>query len=217
VVKVDYPVDLRLVAECVDATLEDLEELNPSLLRRTTPKDQAFELHLPQGSLEKYMASIEAIPRDKRVSWRYYKVQPGDTLAAIARKYHATERSIAEANGLQDSTVARDARLVIPVSTVGLDKVHYSRYASHYKVHTGDTVLTVAEDYGVPPESLRRWNHLKGNDLRRGRLLVIYKPLGPGDADKAPVRHSRKRSPATAAKKKAVTAGRKESLNARTP
>src|SRR5215471_12648900 len=39
VVKVDYPVDLRLVAECVDATLEELVDLNPSLLRRTTPKD----------------------------------------------------------------------------------------------------------------------------------------------------------------------------------
>jgi len=68
VVKVNYPVDLRLVAECVDATLEEMVDLNPSLLRRTTPKDQSFELHLPEGSLEKYMASIEAIPRDKRVA-----------------------------------------------------------------------------------------------------------------------------------------------------
>jgi membrane-bound lytic murein transglycosylase D len=217
VLKVDYPVDLRLVAECVDATLEELVELNPSLLRRTTPKDQAFELHLPENSLEKYRAAIEAIPRDKRVAWRYYKVQPGDTLAAIARKYHATERSIAQANGLQDSTVALDARLVIPVNAAGSDKVHYSRYATRYKVHTGDTVLTVAEDFGVPPESVRRWNHLKGNDLRRGRLLVVYKPLGPGEADKAPLRHGKKRPSATAAKKKAVTAGRKESLSARTP
>src|SRR5215469_4132615 len=137
VVKVDYPVDLRLVAECVDATLEELVDLNPSLLRRTTPKDQSFELHLPEGSLEKYMAAIEAIPRDKRVAWRYHKVQPGDTLAGIARKYHATERSIAQANDLKDSTVATDARLVIPVSAAESDKIHYSRYASRYKVHTG--------------------------------------------------------------------------------
>ena len=217
VVKVDYPVDLRLVAECVDATLEDLQDLNPSLLRRTTPKDQAFELHLPQGSLEKYMAAIESIPRDKRVAWRYYKVQPGDTLAAIARKYHATERSIAQANGLQDSTVALDARLVIPVNVAESEKIHFSRYASHYKVHTGDTVLTVAEDFGVPPESLRRWNRLKGNDLRRGRLLVIYKPLGPGEADKAPARGHRKKPALAAAKKKPVAAARKESVTARTP
>ena len=37
-VKIDYPIDLRLAAECVDATAEDLLDLNPSLLRMTTPK-----------------------------------------------------------------------------------------------------------------------------------------------------------------------------------
>ena len=36
---IDYPVDLRLVAECVDTSVETLAELNPSLLRLTTPKD----------------------------------------------------------------------------------------------------------------------------------------------------------------------------------
>ena len=215
VVKVDYPVDLRLVAECVDATLEDLEDLNPSLLRRTTPKDQSFDLHLPEGTADKYQTAIAAIPRDKRVAWRYYHVQAGDTLAGIARKYHASERSIAQANGLQDNTVSMDARLVIPVSAAESDKIRYSRYASHYKVHTGDTVLTVAEDFGVPPESLRRWNKLKGNDLRRGRLLVVYKPLGPGEVDKAPVRHRKKKPAVSAAAKKAEAASPKESLNAR--
>jgi membrane-bound lytic murein transglycosylase D len=40
--KIDYPVDLRLVAECVDAPASTLQELNPSLLRLTTPKDREF-------------------------------------------------------------------------------------------------------------------------------------------------------------------------------
>ena len=35
-----YPVDLRLVAECVDTSVDYLQELNPSLLRMTTPKDE---------------------------------------------------------------------------------------------------------------------------------------------------------------------------------
>src|ERR1700690_784531 len=37
-IKIGYPIDLRLVAECVDASAADLQELNPSLLRLTTPK-----------------------------------------------------------------------------------------------------------------------------------------------------------------------------------
>src|SRR5512141_1432668 len=54
VVKVDYPVDLRLVAECVDSSLDTIQELNPSLLRMTTPKDGNFELRLPAGSRDKF-------------------------------------------------------------------------------------------------------------------------------------------------------------------
>jgi len=208
VLRVDYPVDLRLVAECIDVPVEDLVDLNPSLLRRTTPKDQAFELHLPLGSKEKYQAAIAAIPRDQRVSWRYYKVEQGDTLAGIAKKYHTTVRAISQANGIPETELTADSRLVIPVSLAASDAAHirYSKYPSRYRVHGGDTVLTVAEDFGVPPERLRRWNRLKGNELRKGRLLTVYKPLAPGEPDKAPVRKRSKKTAHAPAKSKPSTA-----------
>jgi membrane-bound lytic murein transglycosylase D len=203
---VNYPVDLRLVAECVDVPVEQLIDLNPSLLRRTTPKDQSFDLHLPEGTKAKYQAAITTIPVEKRVAWRYYKVQQGDTLAAIARKYRTTERAISQANDLQGADLLKEAKLVIPVNGSGdTGKIVYSRYASHYKTHTGDTVLTVSEDYGVQPDRLRRWNGLKGNELRHGRVLIIYKPLGPGEQDKAPAR-SHKKGTKVAAKPKSNTA-----------
>ena len=61
-VTISYPVDLRLVAECVDTSVDYLQELNPSLLRMTTPKDESFVLNLPAGSLDKYEAAIAVIP-----------------------------------------------------------------------------------------------------------------------------------------------------------
>src|SRR5277367_3281831 len=45
-VKIDYSVDLRLVAQCIDVSPATLQDLNPSLLRLATPKDQTFELRL---------------------------------------------------------------------------------------------------------------------------------------------------------------------------
>jgi len=218
VVKVNYPVDLRLVAECVDVPIEQMVDLNPSLLRRTTPKDQPFDLRLPFGSKDKYEAAITTIPVEKRVTWRYYKVQPGDTLAGVARKYRTTERAIAQANNLQPGPLASEAKLVIPVSGAGANgKIVYSRYASHYKTHTGDTVLTVAEDFGVPPDRLRRWNRLKGNDLRHGRVLIVYKPLAPGEADKAPARRHKKTAHARTKPKSSTAAAAKQKteLNAK--
>jgi membrane-bound lytic murein transglycosylase D len=222
VVRVDYPVDLRLVAECVDAPVEDLVDLNPSLLRRTTPKDQEFDLHLPAGSKDRYLTAVAAIPREQRVSWRYYKVQPGDTLAGIAKKYRTTVRAIAQANSVPETELMADTRLVIPVSLAASDAAHirYSRYPSRYRVHTGDTVLTVAEDFGVLPERLRRWNKLKGNELRRGRLLTVYKPLAPGEPDKAPPHKRTKKTAHPSAKSKTSTAAAsntKKTTTASTP
>jgi membrane-bound lytic murein transglycosylase D len=215
---VSYPVDLRLVSECVDVPVEQLIDLNPSLLRRTTPKDQSFDLHLPQGTKAKYEAAIATIPVEKRVAWRYYKVQQGDTLAAIARKYRTTERAISQANDLQGTDLLKEAKLVIPVNGSGdSGKISYSRFASHYKTHTGDTVLTVAEDFGVPPDRLRHWNGLKGNELHHGRVLIVYKPLAPGEHDKAPVKKRKKGTKATAKPRTSTTATKtaKESLNAK--
>jgi membrane-bound lytic murein transglycosylase D len=214
--KVNYPVDLRLVSECVDVPVEQLVDLNPSLLRRTTPKDEPYDLHLPVGTKEKYEAAIQTIPVEKRVAWRYYKVQQGDTLAGIARKYRTTERAIAQANDLQGTDLLKEAKLVIPVSGSGeIGKIVYSRYASHYKTHTGDTVMSVAEDFGVPPEKLRRWNKLKGNELRYGRVLLVYKPLGPGERDKAPARKHKKGTTSKIKSKTATATKPKESLSAR--
>ncbi|MCU1309999.1 MAG: Lytic transglycosylase, catalytic [Candidatus Angelobacter sp.] len=189
-VKVDYAVDLRLVAEAVDAPVETLAELNPSLLRMVTPKDAEFELKLPAGTRDKFQTAMAAIPEDKRVLWRYHKVSPGETLGGVAKKYRTTEKAITEVNNLESEELVANSRLVIPV-TAGKKPVEgtgsFSKHATHYKVRKGDTVLSVADDFGVPPEKVRKWNHLKGNSLRAGRGLLIYKPVagGRGEAEVA--------------------------------
>ena len=115
-VTIDYPVDLRLVAECVDASLDQLQEMNPSLLRLTTPKEQKFTLNLPPGSREKYEAAIAAVPPDMRTWWRYHHVDQGDTLASIAHKYHVSGAAIAEANNLAGDDPKPGSKLIIPIS-----------------------------------------------------------------------------------------------------
>ena len=184
VVKIDYPVDLRLVAECVDASLTDLEDLNPSLLRMTTPKDHEFELHLPAGTKDKFQTAIAAIPTDMRVWWRYHKVQPGDTLAAIARTYRSTPKAIAEANSLEEDVVlVPDSKLTIPIAPgkrAITEEATYARHATRYRLRKGDTVQKVADNFGVPPAMIRRWNHLKGDSLRGRTVVYVHLPVSPG-------------------------------------
>src|SRR4051812_45265575 len=61
-IKIDYPLDLRLAAGCIGISLETLQDLNPSLLRYTTPKPGTFTLNLPAGSAQQFKENIAAIP-----------------------------------------------------------------------------------------------------------------------------------------------------------
>jgi len=180
-VTIDYPIDLRLAAECVDATASDLLDLNPSLLRMTTPKDSRFELHLPAGTADKFQAAVASIPADKRVWWRYHKVQAGETLAAIAHTYHTTPRAISEANDLNGDGLDPEARLIIPIAPgKQSDTSTYAHVITRYKVRKGDTVESVAENFGVSAKMVRSWNHLKGSSLAGRKVLYVHLPVTPG-------------------------------------
>jgi membrane-bound lytic murein transglycosylase D len=181
-VAIDYPVDLRLVAECVDSTQAELQDLNPSLLRLTTPRTGQFELHLPKGTKAEYEASISDVPTDMRLWWRYHVVHSGETLASLARSYHTTAKSITQANHLDENELTIDAKLVIPVTPgkhPASDTAAYARRITRYKVHRGDTVETVAENFGVPALMVRRWNGIRGDSLQGRRVLALHLPVTP--------------------------------------
>ena len=185
-VTINYPVDLRLVAECVNSTPGGLQDLNPSLLRLTTPREGKFELHLPAGTKDEYETAIASIPADMRLWWRYHTVHSGDTLATLARNYHTTAKSIVAANHLDDTELEADAKLVIPVAPGKhpiSDQATYARRITRYKVHAGDTVETVAENFGVSPQMLRRWNGIRGNSLSGRRIIALHLPVSPSAHD----------------------------------
>ena len=191
---INYPVDLRLVADCVGATPAELQDLNPSLLRRTTPKEGTFELHLPAGTRDQYQTAMAAIPSNMRLWWRYHKVEPGDTLASIARSYHVTANSIVAANRIEGTELQSGAELIIPVAPGKhpvSDTMTYARRITRYKVHSGDTVETVAENLGVPAQMVRRWNGLRAGDSLRGRkVLAVHLPVTPGSEVASPASKS---------------------------
>ena len=55
--------------------------------------------------------------------------------------------------------------------------VVYSKRPTIYKARKGDTVLSIADDFGVPAAKVRQWNHLRGNQVLAGHSLRIYRPV----------------------------------------
>jgi len=181
-VRINYPVDLRLVAECIDVSLSELQELNPSLLRMTTPKTH-FDLHLPMGTAEKYQTTIAAIPAGMRLSWRYHTVANGETLMSLSRTYHTPLKTIATANQLDmKDTIEAGAKLVIPIAPGahnGGDGQAYARRLTIYRVRKNDTLESVSNNLGISSVTIRRWNRMRGDSLAGRRVLYVHLPVSP--------------------------------------
>src|SRR5437660_5346878 len=117
VVKPGRAIDLRLVAETIDVDVETLRSLNPSLLRLATPDDPSFELHLPVGAAGRFSAEIADIPSDKWVTWRRHRVEAGETLSSISKKYHVTAAAIGDANHPErGAALEAGEKLIIPAT-----------------------------------------------------------------------------------------------------
>jgi len=173
-VTINYAADLRLVSDLVGAPVEELMALNPSLLRLATPPDIAFDLHLPAGTASVFEKGIAGIPESKRISWRYHRVTADDTLASVARTYRVGVAELAAANQMRpDDSVSGMEALVVPVAPVSTPSLHTLVYTTR----RGDTLVSIADRFGVSLDQLRRWNKIPtGIKVDPGRRLHVAEP-----------------------------------------
>jgi membrane-bound lytic murein transglycosylase D len=206
-VAINYAVDLRLVSDLVDAPVDELMALNPSLLRMATPPDAAFDLHLPAGTAHLYEGRIAEIPERKRTSWRYHRVTADDSLASVARTYHVTVAELTAANQLDaDASLAGVEALVVPVAPVATPSLHTLLYTTR----RGDTLVSIADRFGVSLDQLRRWNKIpSGIKVEPGRRLHVAEPA---TMQSSTTKHRRASSKSSSAKKDAPSSGAKSAV-----
>ena len=172
-VELDHSVSLRLVADATDASLDDLQALNPELVRGITPNEPGFALHIPQGTGAELQKELASIPAEKRTTWRIAKLQSGQTLAEIARQYHVTVASLENVNMIDaHDPPAAGTELIVPTAPPRARLVHY-------RVRPGDTLDRIASRFDVSVSELQRWNRIRGSRAPRGRLLRIYENTYP--------------------------------------
>jgi membrane-bound lytic murein transglycosylase D len=176
-VTIDYAIDLRLVSDLVGAPVDEVEALNPSLLRMVTPPDEPFDLHLPAGTATLFEQRAALIPESRRNSWRYHPVVAGDTLESVAQEYRVSLAELAAANQLNSSeSIAGMEALVVPVAPIA----EPSARTRLYTTRRGDTLVTIADRFGVSLSQLRRWNAIPtGIRVVPGRRLHVAEPVLP--------------------------------------
>ncbi len=190
-VTVNYSVDMRLVSDVTGASVQEIAALNPSLLRMDTPNNSDYDLHLPPGAKPLYEKTIALIPEEKRNSWRYHTVKPGESLGLIAEDFHVKTKDLAQANDLDPADPLADGDgLVIPVAPAAATRVHTQRYT----VRRGDTLVTVADRFGVTAEQVRDWNHLSSSRISPGRVLNVAEPVRLAPHGRSRSKHAQAKS-----------------------
>lgn len=97
-VEVPDATSLDVVARAAEVPLEEVENLNPHVLRGFTPPDTRVTLRLPEGAGARFEEAYARIPPDQRVTFLEHRVADGETLSHIAVRYGVRVADIREAN-----------------------------------------------------------------------------------------------------------------------
>jgi membrane-bound lytic murein transglycosylase D len=113
-VEITSPTHLALISDITNTPVPELQGLNPALLRGLAPA--GYSLHVPKGRGSYLMAALQMVPEERRASWRLHKVEDGETLAAIGKRYKTTAAVIAAANHMHSAAPAAGDQLLIPAA-----------------------------------------------------------------------------------------------------
>lgn len=122
------------------------------------------------------------------------KARPGDTITKIAARYGLSATELARLNRVSIHSKLRAGQTIVlnlppprstsrrttaartknarPTARAG--KGAASRRATH-RVRSGDTLVEIANRYGVSVNDIRRWNGLSSNLIRPGQTLILYR------------------------------------------
>jgi len=172
-VSTDYAIDLRLAADVTNSSVAELVALNPALLRLSTPRDLPYDLHIPPGTKQLYLDRVKDIPEENRASWRFHVVKQGETLDEIALALHAHASEIVSYNEIKPTEpIEAGDELIVPVAAASAPPAQ-----QRYTVRRNDTLVTVADRFGITVEQLRAWNHLASSHVATGRSLYVTEPI----------------------------------------
>ncbi len=198
VTHVDGSVELKILAACAGTSVDTLKALNPALRRFATPPE-GYDLRVPVGKTDVFVAELAKIPKNRRVTVSRHTVKKGETLSAIAGRYGVSANSISSANSLRNANrIYVGMSLVIPrhgeaappssaTKTVAKSSSK-STTPSTYTVRKGDTLSGVAARYGMSTSSLKSRNGLGSSTIYVGQKLKLG---GSGSASSSQAKTTR--------------------------
>jgi len=112
-VDVDRMTSLAVLARAAGTSVDTLKDLNPELLRASTPPGR-YGLRVPPGLSQITARALARIPAGQRLDFKTYKIRKGDTLAKVAAKFNMSTEDLLDANDLQKSQFKAGRVIKVP-------------------------------------------------------------------------------------------------------
>jgi len=200
VVKTSRKMDVKRAAELAELPLEEFQYLNPHHNRPVIAGSDEFAILLPIDNAEIFAAKLE-LTDQPLVTWQAYQLRNGETLAQIATRLGMSEDTLRAVNGIgTKARVPVGHTLLVPAERPSRDTAATLSNAVfttvpqgrtfYYRVNRGDTLQSVAAQYSVSAQDLRRWNNLTHASLQAGQQLRITSDRAPSPP-RTHVRHTK--------------------------
>ena len=175
--KLPHAVSLRMISQLAGVPIQELADLNPHLRLGITPPGGGFGLRLPPGKTVLLLQRLAKAPREAHPAPSGYRIQPGDTLSGIAKRFNLPLRQLLELNPRLDPRRLRPGTQVnLPASGTRAEAEPPASppQETHHVVGPGENIWTISRIYGVSPEDIIRWNSLSTSSVifPGDRLLV---------------------------------------------
>ena len=105
-----------------------------------------------------------------------HKVEPGETLYSLSRRYDARVSEILKSNPGADKGIKIEQVLRIPYTK----KTKLEKGAVSHVVKASETMFSISRKYDVRLSDIKKWNNLDGTALNIGQKLTIYPGGGQG-------------------------------------
>ena len=182
-------VDLAMAAELADISMNELYLLNPGFSQWATSPDGPHRLLVPIENAAILAENLKNLPLKQRMSWQRYRVNSGDSLLTISKRFNTTPSMIRDANQLRGDIIRAGHELLIPIPSQDARQYALSEDQRQQRrqnvarkgqkidhtVRSGDSFWILARRHGVSVRELASWNNMApGDPLIAGQRLVIW-------------------------------------------
>lgn len=114
-------------------------------------------------------------------SVNYYKIKKGDTIGQIAESHNVKVSDLKSWNNLTSNKIIAGKTLKIysngtsgynPTKIVTTTKTVSEK--TKHKIKQGETIIGIAQLYGVSIDDIKKWNNLSSSKIIAGKTLSIY-------------------------------------------